>query len=55
MFSFSKVSPAGVAQRRFYLNRSYQGLVVVPMIWRELDNFSSGLVRMVLASNGCRR
>jgi hypothetical protein len=34
-----------------HLNRSYYGLYVCPMIWRELDNFSSGSVCMVLASN----
>ena len=38
-------------KRRFHLNRSYYGLYVCPMIWRELDNFSSGSVCMVLASN----
>jgi WxcM-like, C-terminal len=36
---------------RFHLNRSYFGLYVCPMMWRELDNFSSGSVCMVLASN----
>jgi hypothetical protein len=34
-----------------HLNRSYSGLYVCPMIWRALDNFSSGSVCMVLASN----
>jgi dTDP-4-dehydrorhamnose 3,5-epimerase-like enzyme len=38
-------------EKRFHLNRSYYGLYVCPMIWRELDNFSSGSVSMVLASN----
>jgi hypothetical protein len=38
-------------QKRFHLNRSYFGLYVCPMIWRELDNFSSGSVCLVLASN----
>jgi hypothetical protein len=33
------------------MNRSYNGLYVCPMIWREIDNFSSGAVCMVLASN----
>jgi len=33
------------------LNRSFQGLYVCPMIWREMSNFSSGSVCMVLASN----
>ena len=32
------------------LNRSYYGLLVPSMIWRELTNFSSGSVCLVLAS-----
>jgi hypothetical protein len=38
-------------KRKFHLNRSYHGLYVCPMIWRHLDNFSSGSVCMVLASD----
>lgn len=41
----------GREKRTFSLNRSYQGLYVCPMIWREISNFSSGSVCMVLASN----
>jgi dTDP-4-dehydrorhamnose 3,5-epimerase-like enzyme len=41
----------GRVKRTFPLNRSYYGLYVCPMIWREIDNFSSGAVCMVLASN----
>lgn len=41
----------GYQQKRFHLNRSYYGLYVCPMIWRSIDNFSSGSVCMVLASN----
>ena len=41
----------GTEKQTFHLNRSYVGLSVCPMIWRELDNFSSGSVCMVLASN----
>lgn len=41
----------GFEKKTFHLNRSYKGLYVCPMIWRELDNFSSGAVCMVLASN----
>ncbi|NUZ08188.1 sugar 3,4-ketoisomerase [Piscinibacter koreensis] len=41
----------GRAKKVFHLNRSYVGLYVCPMMWRELDNFSSGSVCMVLASN----
>ena len=37
-------------RRRFHLHRSYYGLYVPPMIWRELDNFSSGSVCLVLVS-----
>ncbi len=40
----------GVSTKTIQLNRSYEGLHVCPMIWREIDNFSSGAVCMVLAS-----
>lgn len=49
--SFDVVLDDGNAKVRHHLNRSYSGLYVCPMIWRELDNFSSGSVCMVLASN----
>lgn len=49
--SFDVVLDDGVNKRRIHLNRSYFGLYICPMIWRELDNFSSGSVCMVLASN----
>ncbi len=48
--SFDVVLDDGKERKRFHLNRSYYGLYVCPMIWRELDNFSSGSVCMVLAS-----
>lgn len=48
--SFDIVLDDGREQRRVHLNRSYYGLLVCPMIWREMDNFSSGSVCMVLAS-----
>jgi len=35
---------------RIHLNRSYFGVYVGQMVWRELDNFSSGSVCLVLAS-----
>jgi hypothetical protein len=41
----------GRAKKTIHLNRSYNGLYVCPMIWREIDNFSSGAVCMVLASD----
>lgn len=49
--SFDVVLDDGRGKKRVHLNRSYNGLYVCPMIWRELDNFSSGSVCMVLASN----
>ena len=49
--SFDVILDDGASRQRFHLNRSYFGLYVCPMIWRELDNFSSGSVCMVLASN----
>jgi dTDP-4-dehydrorhamnose 3,5-epimerase-like enzyme len=49
--SFDVVLNDGGGEKRYHLNRSYYGLYVCPMIWRELDNFSSGSVCMVLASN----
>jgi hypothetical protein len=49
--SFDVVLDDGAERKRFHLNRSYSGLYVCPMIWRAIDNFSSGSVCMVLASN----
>lgn len=49
--SFDVTLDDGRNKKKFHLNRSYQGLYVCPMMWRYLDNFSSGSVCMVLASN----
>ena len=48
--SFDVVLDDGKEKKRFHLNRSYSGLYVCPMMWRDLDNFSSGSVCVVLAS-----
>ncbi|MER3478952.1 MAG: hypothetical protein C4327_00290 [Meiothermus sp.] len=48
--SFTVVLDSGTTRQRFVLNRSYYGLYVPPMIWRELEDFSSGAVCLVLAS-----
>lgn len=48
--SFDVVIDDGNVKRTFTLNRPYQGLLVVPGLWRELNNFSSGSVCLVLAS-----
>ncbi len=49
--SFDVVLDDGKQQKRFHLNRSYYGLYVPSMMWRTIDNFSSGSVCMVLASD----
>lgn len=41
----------GRSKRKYHLNRSHYGLYICPMIWRDIDNFSSGSVCMVLASD----
>jgi hypothetical protein len=48
--SFDVVLDDGERRGSFYLNRSYYGLYVPRMVWRELENFSSGSVCLVLAS-----
>ena len=48
--SFDFVLDDGKNKKRFHLNRSYYGLYIPPLIWRDIDNFSSGSVCMVLAS-----
>jgi len=49
--SFDLVLDDGRSKQRFHLNRSYYGIYLPSMIWRVLDNFSSGSVCIVLASD----
>ena len=49
--SFTVTLDDGNCKRSFFLNRPYQGLYVKPGMWRDLDDFSSGAVCMVLASD----
>ena len=49
--SFDVIVDDGMRKERHQLNRSYYGLYICPMIWRDIDNFSSGSVCMVLASD----
>jgi dTDP-4-dehydrorhamnose 3,5-epimerase-like enzyme len=49
--SFDVLLDDGRNKKQFHLNRSHYGLYVCPLIWRELNNFSSGSVCVVLASN----
>ena len=48
--SFTITLDDGRKKKAFTLNRPYQGLLVVPGIWRDLDDFSSGAVLLCLAS-----
>jgi dTDP-4-dehydrorhamnose 3,5-epimerase-like enzyme len=49
--SFDVILDGGSSQERYNLNRSYYGLYIPPMVWREIDNFSSGSVCLVLVSD----
>lgn len=48
--SFTITIDDGANKKAFTLNRPYQGLLIVPGIWRDLDDFSSGAVLLCLAS-----
>ena len=48
--SFTVTLDDGRVKRAYTLNRPYQGLLVKPGVWRNLDDFSSGSVCLVLAS-----
>lgn len=48
--SFKVTLDDGQNKRSFFLNRPYQGLYVKPGMWRDLEDFSSGAVCLVLAS-----
>jgi WxcM-like, C-terminal len=50
MGSFDVILDDGFARKRVHLNRAYHGLYLPNMIWRELANFSSGAICIVLAS-----
>ena len=49
--SFNITVDDGCKRRTFQLNRPYLGLYLPPGIWRELNNFSSGSISLVLASD----
>ena len=48
--SFDITLDDGRETKKIHLNRSYIGLYVCPMIWRNINNFSSGSVCIALAS-----
>jgi oxalate decarboxylase/phosphoglucose isomerase-like protein (cupin superfamily) len=49
--SFDVILHDGNEELRFSLNRSYYGLYVPPMIWREIDNFSTNALALILADD----
>jgi hypothetical protein len=49
--SFDVVLHNGVEEIRFHLNRSYYGLYVPKMLWREIENFSTNSLAVILASD----
>lgn len=49
--SFDVVVRDAAETRRFFLNRSYYGLYIPRMVWREMENFSTGSCCLVLASD----
>jgi hypothetical protein len=48
--SFDVIIDDGQERSTIHLNRSYSGLYLAPMVWREIENFSGGSVCLVLAS-----
>lgn len=48
--SFTIIVDDGRRRKKFFLNRPHYGLYIPRMVWRELDNFSSGSICVVLAS-----
>ncbi|HEV7585640.1 MAG TPA: FdtA/QdtA family cupin domain-containing protein [Solirubrobacteraceae bacterium] len=49
--SFDVILDYGEERHRITLNRPSIGLYLPSLVWRELENFSSGSVCLVLASN----
>jgi len=50
MGAFDVILDDGNERKRVRLDRGYNGLYIPKMIWREIDNFSSGGICLVLAS-----
>ncbi len=48
--SFSIHLDDGRRQESVFLNRSHKGVLLKPMVWRVINNFSSGAVCLVMAS-----
>jgi hypothetical protein len=50
MGAFDVILDDGYERKKIHLDRAYYGLYVPAMIWRELENFSSGGICLVLSS-----
>ncbi len=48
--SFEVEVDDGIGKKTYMLNRSYRGFYLPRLVWRELKNFSSGAICLVLAS-----
>lgn len=48
--SFDVVIHDGKEERRYHLNRSYNGIYVPKMMWRSMENFSTNSLALVLSS-----
>ena len=48
--SFDVILDDGEEKKKFALNRSYYGLYVPKGLWREMDNFSTNSLAMILSS-----
>ncbi len=48
--SFDVILEDGKEKKSFHLNRPHKGLLIPPGIWRELENFSSGSICLVVNS-----
>ena len=49
--SFDVIIDNGSQKKKYTLNRSYYGLYVPHLTWRELNNFSTNSIALVLSSN----
>lgn len=49
--SFDVILNDGIKETKYSMNRSYYGLLVPQMIWRQLENFSTNSLTLILSSS----
>jgi hypothetical protein len=49
--SFDVILENGKTQMKFSLNRSYFGLYIPPMTWRQIENFSTNALALIVSDN----